>query len=331
MNYESFKKLTEYLTNSNNQNVTLSFKEIEQIIGESLSDDAKTKPKWWYNKQNNPQAHFWIDAGYQTFNCKEIPVRGNVCFEKKHLESDAKKTPGIEDERDFREQRAFVEEANWLSKVKWLNPIWNVIATAFTIIFAFVPNAPIWERFLLGGLLIVHLLFYFLPLLKNKRKVRCALLACSTFSLVLVISHFVYNEIDIIIHSDETLSMVRLSSDYGPMPIKVSDRNDTVDLYCSDIPFVFHNTSFTPYCQMEGITEMLESRIFDSVMAFARTGNPNHGQIPEWAASEPEKETTLIFDSEPRAAVNFDHRLIPAAADLRVPLHPQASQAQIQH
>ncbi len=103
--------------------------------------------------------------------------------------------------------------------------------------------------------------------------------------------------------------------------------------HCSDIPFVFHNTAFTPYCQMEGegLTETLENRIFDSVMAFARTGDPNHGLIPEWAASEPEKETTLIFDSHPRAAVNFDHRLIPAAAELRVPLHPQASQAQIQH
>ena len=101
--------------------------------------------------------------------------------------------------------------------------------------------------------------------------------------------------------------------------------------HCADIPFVFHNTELAPYCRIEGVTDRLEEEIFESVMAFARTGNPNNSHIPAWAASTPEKETTMIFDSRTRAAVNFDHRLVPAARELRVFLHPQEKEIKIQH
>ena len=83
--------------------------------------------------------------------------------------------------------------------------------------------------------------------------------------------------------------------------------------HCADIPFVFRNTAFTPYTQIENVTETLEARIFGSVMAFARTGDPNNEQIPAWPASEPDKENTMIFDASPRLGVNYDHALIAAA------------------
>ena len=84
--------------------------------------------------------------------------------------------------------------------------------------------------------------------------------------------------------------------------------------HCSDIPFVFHNTCFTPYTTIPGVTELLEKQIFDSVIAFARTGNPNNPSIPEWKPSAPGQEHTMIFDSRTRSRVNFDHEIIPALA-----------------
>ncbi len=95
--------------------------------------------------------------------------------------------------------------------------------------------------------------------------------------------------------------------------------------HCADIPFVFRNTAFTPYTQMEGVTEKLEQAIFESVMAFARTGDPNNPAIPRWAPSRPDAEVTLVLDAQPRTAVNFDHALIPAAAAAQAALRARAA------
>ena len=80
--------------------------------------------------------------------------------------------------------------------------------------------------------------------------------------------------------------------------------------HCSDIPFVFRNTGFTPYAAIPEVRERLEKQIFDSVIAFARTGNPNNPSIPEWDACTPEKETVMLFDADTRTRVNFDHELM---------------------
>ena len=86
--------------------------------------------------------------------------------------------------------------------------------------------------------------------------------------------------------------------------------NGRTPWHCSDIPFVFHNTCFTPYTTIPGVTEWLEKQIFDSVIAFARTGNPNNPAIPEWPASTPEAEQVLILDENTRVRTNYDHELM---------------------
>lgn len=88
--------------------------------------------------------------------------------------------------------------------------------------------------------------------------------------------------------------------------------------HCSDIPYVFHNTDLVPVTWMEGITEKLEKQIFDTVMKFAFTGDPNNESIPRWSASKPEEEYTLVIDEETRVRCNFDAELIPVAAKLLV-------------
>ena len=88
--------------------------------------------------------------------------------------------------------------------------------------------------------------------------------------------------------------------------------------HCSDIPFVFHNTCFTPYTTIPGITEKLEKQIFESVIAFARTGNPNNPSVPEWKADTPEEETVMVFDENTRPLVNYDHELIPLLSEVQI-------------
>ena len=80
--------------------------------------------------------------------------------------------------------------------------------------------------------------------------------------------------------------------------------------HCADISYVFHNTEFVPSAQEE-CAEKLEKLIFDTVMAFAHSGNPNHNGLPEWPASTPEKRTDHGFDVKPELRCNYDHELMP--------------------
>ena len=81
--------------------------------------------------------------------------------------------------------------------------------------------------------------------------------------------------------------------------------------HCADIPYFFHNTGLAPYTQEEGVTERVEKLIFDSVMAFARTSNPQNPEVPNWPASTPETEYTLVIGRESQVKENFDHELLP--------------------
>ena len=102
--------------------------------------------------------------------------------------------------------------------------------------------------------------------------------------------------------------------------------------HCSDIPFVFHNTEFTPYAQIEGVTEKLQAQMFDALMAFARTGNPNNGSIPLWPCDTPQKEQVMVFDQNTGVRVNFDHDLVKQSAPvLQKWMMEKMAESQIQH
>lgn len=103
--------------------------------------------------------------------------------------------------------------------------------------------------------------------------------------------------------------------------------------HCSDIPYFFHNAELVPNTQMPGV-EKLEEQIFRSVMAFAHTGDPNNDTIPEWKASTPDEEHTILFSGDTKVVTNHDHELIPLAAKYLGPLFGRAmssGEAEIQH
>lgn len=74
--------LAEYLKKQNENIIVLSFCEIENILGIDLPIEAKQEAKWWWNIKDSKKAKAWIESGYYTYDCKRIPISGNVCFEK---------------------------------------------------------------------------------------------------------------------------------------------------------------------------------------------------------------------------------------------------------
>ena len=80
--------------------------------------------------------------------------------------------------------------------------------------------------------------------------------------------------------------------------------------HCSEIPFVFHNATTTPYCNIPGVTEKLEHQMASAWVNFARYGNPNDASLPAWPACTPDDEACMIFDRECEVRHNHDNQLV---------------------
>ena len=93
--------------------------------------------------------------------------------------------------------------------------------------------------------------------------------------------------------------------------------------HCSDIPFVFRNIELVDYPNGSPYAEKMQEIIFESVMAFARTGNPATDLLPAWPECTPEEENTMVLDEHSRCLKNFDHALIPAAEKAIMPVFPK--------
>lgn len=102
--------------------------------------------------------------------------------------------------------------------------------------------------------------------------------------------------------------------------------------HCSDIPYVFHNCDLVENTQEEGVVEKLEEQIFRSTMAFARTGNPNCAEIPQWDACKPGQEHTMLWSKDSHVVTNHDAKLVPLTAKYMGPaLAKLQEKVEIQH
>lgn len=64
-----YQPLLEFLRGSNQNEVILTFAEIEALIDNSLPDSAKSQRAWWSNRSKGAlQASAWMDAGYRVEN-----------------------------------------------------------------------------------------------------------------------------------------------------------------------------------------------------------------------------------------------------------------------
>jgi para-nitrobenzyl esterase len=67
-----------------------------------------------------------------------------------------------------------------------------------------------------------------------------------------------------------------------------------------EIPFVFDTVDTSPLAGDSPTRHTLADKMSRAWLAFARTGNPNHGGLPEWPSYSVEQRPTMIFDNECR-------------------------------
>jgi putative restriction endonuclease len=63
-----YAPLVDYLQRSSSSEISLSFSQIESIIGESLPRSAREHRRWWGNSRtadSHVWAHMWLDAGWE--------------------------------------------------------------------------------------------------------------------------------------------------------------------------------------------------------------------------------------------------------------------------
>ncbi|QSJ18323.1 helix-turn-helix transcriptional regulator [Nostoc sp. UHCC 0702] len=61
-----YQPLLDFLRGSDQNEITLSFAEIETLIKDTLPNSAKSKRAWWSNRSKGAlQASAWIEAGYR--------------------------------------------------------------------------------------------------------------------------------------------------------------------------------------------------------------------------------------------------------------------------
>ncbi|MDF5715134.1 MAG: helix-turn-helix transcriptional regulator [Rhizonema sp. NSF051] len=60
-----YQPLLEHLRGSNQSEITLTFVEIETVMGDTLPNSARTQRQWWGNRSKGAlQASAWMNAGY---------------------------------------------------------------------------------------------------------------------------------------------------------------------------------------------------------------------------------------------------------------------------
>ena len=82
---DKYLPLTKWLQECNSDPVSLSFSEIEGIIGSRLPESAFRHNAWWANTRSHPNAVAWMNAGYFSSDCSEIISRKRVNFSKHHI------------------------------------------------------------------------------------------------------------------------------------------------------------------------------------------------------------------------------------------------------
>lgn len=90
--------------------------------------------------------------------------------------------------------------------------------------------------------------------------------------------------------------------------------------HCADIPFVFHNTDKVEVCNIPGVSEKLEKSMFESVISFAKTGDPNNAYIPAWPSVSEEHIPSMIFDQQCQVKYDYDEKLYHTIDSIMPPM-----------
>jgi para-nitrobenzyl esterase len=77
--------------------------------------------------------------------------------------------------------------------------------------------------------------------------------------------------------------------------------------HCAELPFVFYNTDRCATMTGGGPdARLLAGKVADAWIQFARTGDPNHKEIPNWPKFTPKTAPTMIFNNTVQVELNPD-------------------------
>ncbi len=79
-----YDPLYNYLSKRTDARITLTFAEIESIIGDKLPASARKHSAWWCSGKSNGhlQADSWIDANYKTVDVESGIKNQRMVFER---------------------------------------------------------------------------------------------------------------------------------------------------------------------------------------------------------------------------------------------------------
>ena len=72
-------------------------------------------------------------------------------------------------------------------------------------------------------------------------------------------------------------------------------------MHCMELPFVFNHPDKVQFMTGTGPDrKALAEQMSAAWAAFARSGSPNHGGLPNWPAFNPTERATMVFNNESR-------------------------------
>ncbi|MBQ1368592.1 MAG: carboxylesterase/lipase family protein [Firmicutes bacterium] len=90
--------------------------------------------------------------------------------------------------------------------------------------------------------------------------------------------------------------------------------------HCSDIPYFFHNAALIPMCH-QGDWQKLDRQMSSAFVNFARTGDPNGSEIPEWKPCGKEHAITMVMGDQFYAVEDMQEKLLPLVAQYKPAFH----------
>lgn len=104
-----YKRLTRYLEALQSSEARLHFREIEQILGDSLPSSARSYAAWWANDSSgSPKSNAWLSAGFAT---ADLDLRREaVTF--RESESFRSRTSTLQRQAGGSDQRVYAELSN---------------------------------------------------------------------------------------------------------------------------------------------------------------------------------------------------------------------------
>jgi hypothetical protein len=80
-----YARWNRWLMNAREDNYRLTFRQLENILTQSLPDSARRHPEWWANERGgwrHTQCKSWTDAGFETADVNLST--GEVSFRRIH-------------------------------------------------------------------------------------------------------------------------------------------------------------------------------------------------------------------------------------------------------